>query len=124
MGIAVALPSVVLFVTVDPERDTPETLASWAKEANYPFIFLSDPDGAVGKAYGGTINDAVLGMCSGAMRKYLQSLNELPDKPLKAMARESLADQVLAHDTNLLNKSQRRQVLSAALLDSGQELIK
>jgi ATP-binding cassette subfamily C protein len=44
-------------------------------------------------------------------------------KPLKAMARESLADQVLAHDTNLLNKSQRRQVLSAALLDSGQELM-
>jgi len=32
--------------------DTPETLASWAKEANYPFTFLSDPDGAVGKAYG------------------------------------------------------------------------
>ena len=44
-------------------------------------------------------------------------------KPLKAMARESLADQVLAHDTNLLNKSQRRQVLSAALLNSGQELM-
>lgn len=33
---------------------------------------------AVGKAYDGTINDAVLGMCAGAMRKYLQSLNELP----------------------------------------------
>jgi ATP-binding cassette, subfamily C, bacterial len=44
-------------------------------------------------------------------------------KPLKAMAREYLADQVLAHDTNLLNKSQRRQVLSSALLDSGQELM-
>ena len=34
---------------------------------------------AMGKAYDGTINDAVLAMCSGAMRKYLQSLNELPD---------------------------------------------
>jgi ATP-binding cassette subfamily C protein len=44
-------------------------------------------------------------------------------KPLKAMAREYLADQVLAHDTNLLNKSQRRQVLSAALLNSAQELM-
>ncbi len=44
-------------------------------------------------------------------------------KPLKAMARESLADQVLAHDTNLLNKSQRRQVLSSALLNSAQELM-
>lgn len=45
---------------------------------------------AVGKAYDGTINDAVLGMCAGAMRKYLQSLNELPDKPLKAMAPVSI----------------------------------
>lgn len=44
-------------------------------------------------------------------------------KPLKAMAREHLADQVLAHDTNKLNKSLRRQVLSAAVLDSAQELM-
>lgn len=44
-------------------------------------------------------------------------------KPLKAMSREYLADQVLAHDTNLLNQSQRRQVLSAAILNSGQELM-
>src|SRR3546814_3246136 len=45
---------------------------------------------AMGKAYDGTINDAVLVMCAGAMRKYLQSLNELPDKPLKAMAPVSI----------------------------------
>jgi len=32
--------------------DSPETLAAWAAEADYPFTFLSDPDGAVGKAYG------------------------------------------------------------------------
>ena len=44
-------------------------------------------------------------------------------KPLKAMAREHLADKVLAHDTNRLNKALRRQVLSGALLDSGQELM-
>ena len=44
-------------------------------------------------------------------------------KPLKAMAREHLADQVLAHDTNRLNKALRRQVLSRAVLDSGQELM-
>jgi ATP-binding cassette subfamily C protein len=44
-------------------------------------------------------------------------------KPLKAMAREHLADQVLANDTNRLNKALRRQVMSAALLDSGQELM-
>ena len=44
-------------------------------------------------------------------------------KPLKAMSREHLADQVLAHDTNRLNTALRRQVLSGALLDSGQELM-
>ncbi len=44
-------------------------------------------------------------------------------KPLKAMAREHLADQVLAYDTNRLNKALRRQVLSAAVLDSAQELM-
>ncbi|MAT92010.1 MAG: ABC transporter permease [Halioglobus sp.] len=44
-------------------------------------------------------------------------------KPLKAMAREHLADQVLAHDTRLLNKAQRRQVLAGAVLDSAQELM-
>jgi peroxiredoxin len=32
--------------------DSPETLAAWAQEADYPFTFLSDPGGAVGKAYG------------------------------------------------------------------------
>ncbi|MCB1675056.1 MAG: ABC transporter ATP-binding protein, partial [Halioglobus sp.] len=44
-------------------------------------------------------------------------------KPLKAMAREHLADQVLARDTNRLNRALRRQVLSAAVLDSAQELM-
>jgi len=44
-------------------------------------------------------------------------------KPLKAMAREHLADMVLAHETNQLNKALRRQVLSAAILDSAQELM-
>jgi len=44
-------------------------------------------------------------------------------KPLKAMAREHLADKVLAHDTNQLNKALRRQVMSIASLNSGQELM-
>lgn len=44
-------------------------------------------------------------------------------KPLKAMAREHLADQVLAHDTQRLNKALRKQVMSGALLSSGQELM-
>jgi len=32
--------------------DSAAVLASWAKDANYPFVFLSDPGGTVGKAYG------------------------------------------------------------------------
>jgi len=44
-------------------------------------------------------------------------------KPLKAMAREHLADKVLALETTRLNKALRRQVLSSAILDSAQELM-
>jgi len=35
-------------ISVDPDT----TLASWMKDANFPFIFGSDVDGAVGTAYG------------------------------------------------------------------------
>ena len=38
----------LLAVSVDPIGE----LASWAKDRNYPFRFLSDPDGKVGKLYG------------------------------------------------------------------------
>lgn len=44
-------------------------------------------------------------------------------KPLKAMAREHLADQLLYNETNRLNKTLRRQVLASAGLDSGQDLM-
>jgi diacylglycerol O-acyltransferase / wax synthase len=40
---------------------------------------------AVGKATGTTINDVVLAMCSGAVRRYLDELGALPDAPLVAM---------------------------------------
>ena len=39
---------VLLAASVDPDT----ALASWARDKQYPFRFLSDPDGAVGKAYG------------------------------------------------------------------------
>ena len=32
--------------------DSIDALASWAGDADYPFTFLSDPEGAVGKAFG------------------------------------------------------------------------
>jgi diacylglycerol O-acyltransferase len=40
---------------------------------------------SVGAATGTTLNDVVLAMCSGAMRRYLQELGALPDSTLVAM---------------------------------------
>jgi len=40
---------------------------------------------AVGRALGHTANDVVLGMCGHALRRYLQELEALPDKPLVAL---------------------------------------
>ena len=45
---------------------------------------------AAGRALGGTLNDAVLAMCGGALRRYLESLDALPDDPLVAMVPVSL----------------------------------
>jgi diacylglycerol O-acyltransferase len=41
---------------------------------------------AMGRAYDGTLNDAVMAMCSGALRKHLQDQRDLPKISLKAMA--------------------------------------
>ena len=45
---------------------------------------------AVAKASGTTINDALLAMCSGALRAYLSELGALPEEPLVAMTPVSL----------------------------------
>jgi diacylglycerol O-acyltransferase len=45
---------------------------------------------AMGKAFDGTFNDAVLAMCAGALRQYLQTHAELPENSLKAMVPVSL----------------------------------
>jgi peroxiredoxin len=39
---------VLLAISADP----PETLHSWASDSGYPFRFLSDPGGKVGREYG------------------------------------------------------------------------
>lgn len=45
---------------------------------------------AIGKATGTSLNDVVLAMCSGALRRYLIDHNALPDRPLIAMVPVSL----------------------------------
>lgn len=45
---------------------------------------------AVCGAFGTTINDVIMAMCATALRRYLLSQNELPDKPLIAMVPVSL----------------------------------
>ena len=40
----------VVLLAVSVDADT--TLAAWAREADYPFLFLSDPQGAMGRLYG------------------------------------------------------------------------
>ena len=53
---------------------------------SWPFARIN----AVGKAFGGTFNDAVLAICSGALRQYLQNHAELPEQSLKSMVPVSL----------------------------------
>lgn len=48
---------------------------------------------AVGKALGGTINDVVLAMCAGGLRRYLLARDELPEQPLTAMTPVSIRAQ-------------------------------
>ncbi|QDZ26811.1 wax ester/triacylglycerol synthase family O-acyltransferase [Noviherbaspirillum sp. UKPF54] len=40
---------------------------------------------AVGNAFGGSLNDAVLAVCSGALRRYLDARGALPAEPLKVV---------------------------------------
>ncbi len=45
---------------------------------------------AIGKKFGATLNDVVLAICGSALRNYLISLRELPDRPLIAMVPMSI----------------------------------
>ena len=51
-------------------------------------------------AFGCTVNDVVLTMCSGALRKYLEDRNELPDSSLVAMVPVSVHGKTTAPGTN------------------------
>jgi diacylglycerol O-acyltransferase / wax synthase len=45
---------------------------------------------ALGRVHGATVNDVTLAICAGVLRRYLQSQNKLPRKPLVAMVPVSL----------------------------------
>ena len=82
---------------------------------------------AVGKAFGGTFNDAVLAMCAGALRQYLQNHAELPEQSLKSMVPVSLrqpgdvdssnAIAMISADlaTNLADPAERIQAIMASV---------
>jgi WS/DGAT/MGAT family acyltransferase len=54
----------------------------------------------VKNAFGSTVNDVVLTMCSGALRKYLADRDELPDDSLVAMVPVSVHGKTSAPGTN------------------------
>jgi diacylglycerol O-acyltransferase len=90
---------------------------------------------AVGRALGGTINDVVLAMCGGALRRYLQARGELPDAPLTAMTPVSLrtsdddeaSNAVGALTANLathIADPEERYRVTRASMDDGKSLLK
>lgn len=76
-----------------PFKDVPQSAINTPVDGARRFVAQSWPFArirAVGKALDGTFNDAVLAMCSGALRRYLLSARELPKESLKAMVPISL----------------------------------
>ena len=66
----------------------PNTPLNGAITGRRSFAFTSvplDDVKAVKNEYGTTVNDVVLALCAGALRRYLDARGELPDTPLVAM---------------------------------------
>ncbi len=90
---------------------------------------------AVGKALDGTFNDAVLAICAGGLRTYMQTHSELPDQSLKAMVPVSLREKgdidssnavgAMSADlaTNIADPIKRFQKIQNSMI-AGKELIK
>ena len=76
-----------------PWMDVPRSSINTSVDGARRFVAQSWPFArvrAVGKALDGTFNDAVLAMCAGGLRLYMQNHSELPEKSLKAMVPVSL----------------------------------
>jgi diacylglycerol O-acyltransferase / wax synthase len=70
-----------------PLVHTPKTSFNRALTANRSFVMTSmslDEVKRVKSAFGVTVNDVVLGICAGGLRRYLERRGELPDRPLVA----------------------------------------
>jgi WS/DGAT/MGAT family acyltransferase len=82
-----ALSTLQSLVSQLPTLNAPKTPfnATITRERSYAArtISLSDAK-AVGKASGAKLNDVVMAVCAGALRRYLQDKGQLPDKPLIA----------------------------------------
>jgi WS/DGAT/MGAT family acyltransferase len=74
---------------------------SISSERAFGSITLSLPRvKAVGKAAGGSLNDAVMAISAGILRRYLASAGEVPDKPLTAGVPISLREEGNANANN------------------------
>jgi diacylglycerol O-acyltransferase len=76
-----------------PWHNVPSSIISSNVTGSRRFVAQSWPYQrikAVGNALGGTLNDTVLAMCAGGLRRYLAQSGALPSKPLKAMVPISL----------------------------------
>jgi len=71
-----------------PFRHVPRTMINSRVSGSRRFVAQSyslERVKAVGKAVNGTVNDVVLAMCSGALRRYLLAQDDLPEHSLRAM---------------------------------------
>jgi diacylglycerol O-acyltransferase len=82
-----ALGTLQSLVSQLPTLNAPKTPfnASITRERSYAARTISLNDAkAIAKASGAKLNDVVMAVCSGALRRYLQEKGQLPDKPLIA----------------------------------------